>query len=317
MALWSWLHWPLSWFGATTVSPLISGFSRASWHKPIGAKSRSARLHLCGVRLPQRPLGSTSEAPLIGWAIFPARDADHRLYGRGSHRPRCRSGSPLPGGKKTGLPLSSQFAVYVVERLLDAGSMALIFSCAMLTVPYSEIMKATSHSHIISALGAHSPFLAAFAARYGGLVLTLLGALFLAAVRWAGGTVPSAAERSFGLFSKKLGVAAGGGFALFMPGSTRCARLASSPWWPRYPSPCGCSSPRPTSQAAMRFLPVQSWPRLLLQNAFSSWWPAAGPAFSNFLFSAGLLRSGSWLRPSLVSSAPSLRRPLPAPPSCF
>jgi hypothetical protein len=62
---------------------------------------------------------------------------------------------------------------------------------------------------MITALGAHSPFLAAFAARYGGLVLTLLGALFLAAVRWAGGTVASVAERSFGLFSKKLGVAAG------------------------------------------------------------------------------------------------------------
>lgn len=116
---------------------------------------------------------------------------------------------PYLVAKKTGLPLSSQLAVYVVERLFDAGSMALIFSCAMLSVPYSEIMKATSNTHIIAALGAHSPFLAALAAQYGGLVLTLFGALFLAAVRWAGGTVATLAERSFGLFSRKLGTAAG------------------------------------------------------------------------------------------------------------
>ena len=37
--------------------------------------------------------------------------------------------------KKTGLPLGSQIAVYIVERLMDAGSMALIFSFAMIWVP--------------------------------------------------------------------------------------------------------------------------------------------------------------------------------------
>jgi uncharacterized membrane protein YbhN (UPF0104 family) len=116
---------------------------------------------------------------------------------------------PYLVARKTGLPLTSQLAVYVVERLFDAGSMALIFSCAMLSVPYADIIKATSSSHLVSALGAHSPALAAFAARYGGLVLTLLGALFLTAVRLAGGTVASIAEHSFGLISKKLGTAAG------------------------------------------------------------------------------------------------------------
>jgi hypothetical protein len=35
---------------------------------------------------------------------------------------------PYLVAKKTGLPLSSQMAVYIVERLFDAGSMALIFS---------------------------------------------------------------------------------------------------------------------------------------------------------------------------------------------
>ena len=35
---------------------------------------------------------------------------------------------PYLVAKKTGLPISSQIAVYIVERLFDAGSMALIFS---------------------------------------------------------------------------------------------------------------------------------------------------------------------------------------------
>lgn len=116
---------------------------------------------------------------------------------------------PYLVARKTGLALSSQIAVYIVERLFDAGSMALIFSVAMLSVPYADIVRVTSHSHMVSLLGAHSPFLAAFAARYGGLVLTLLGALFLVTVRLAGNTVASIAEHSFGLFSKKLGIAAG------------------------------------------------------------------------------------------------------------
>jgi Uncharacterised protein family (UPF0104). len=116
---------------------------------------------------------------------------------------------PYLVSKKTGLPLSSQLAVYVVERLFDMGSMALIFSVAMLSVPYADIMRVTQESHTISRLGAHSPALAAFAAQYGGLVLTLLGALFLVAVRWAGATVANIAEKSFGIFSNKLGLAAG------------------------------------------------------------------------------------------------------------
>lgn len=114
---------------------------------------------------------------------------------------------PYLVSRKTGLPLSSQIAVYIVERLFDAGSMALIFSVAMLSVPYEEIVRVTSHSHLISLLGSHSPLLAAFAARYGGLVLTLLGALFLVTVRLAGNTVASMAEKSLGLLSKKFGTA--------------------------------------------------------------------------------------------------------------
>jgi len=52
--------------------------------------------------------------------------------------------------------------VYIVERLFDAGSMALIFSIAMLWIPEAEVIKATSHSAMVSTMELHSPFLAAF-----------------------------------------------------------------------------------------------------------------------------------------------------------
>ena len=114
---------------------------------------------------------------------------------------------PYLVSKKTGLPLSSQFAVYIVERLFDAGSMALIFSVAMLWIPEADIVRATSHSKMVISMEHHSPLLATFFARYGGLVFTLAGALFLVAVRLWGAAVATFFERSFGLVSKKLGIA--------------------------------------------------------------------------------------------------------------
>jgi hypothetical protein len=125
---------------------------------------------------------------------------------------------PYLVSKKTGLPLSSQFAVYIVERLFDAGSMALIFSVAMLWIPEAEIVKATSHSTMVSAMQRHSPLLAAFFARYGGLALTFAGALFLVAVRLWGGAVATFFEHSFGLVSKKLGTAIAGKIRTFHAG---------------------------------------------------------------------------------------------------
>jgi hypothetical protein len=116
---------------------------------------------------------------------------------------------PYLVAKKTGLPLSSQIAVYIVERLFDAGSMALIFSIAVLWVPQADVAKAAAHLGLLSALSQRFPFMADFVARDGGLVLTLLGALFLLAVRMSGGAVAAVFERIFGVFSKKLGAAVG------------------------------------------------------------------------------------------------------------
>ena len=116
---------------------------------------------------------------------------------------------PYLVAKKTGLQLSSQLAVYIVERLFDAGTMALIFSIAMLWIPEAEIVRATSHSKMVVAMEQHSPLLATIFARYGGLVLTLAGALFLIAVRLWGASVAAFFEHTVGLVSKKLGAAVG------------------------------------------------------------------------------------------------------------
>jgi hypothetical protein len=115
---------------------------------------------------------------------------------------------PYLVAKKTGLTLSNQIAVYIVERLFDFGSMALIFSLAMLWIPDAEVLKATGHSRIFTVWMHSSPVGPAMIARYGGLVITLLAALFLAAVRLASSIVASIVERSFGIFSKNLGRAA-------------------------------------------------------------------------------------------------------------
>jgi len=112
---------------------------------------------------------------------------------------------PYLVAKKTGLPMGNQVAVYIVERLFDAGSMGLVFSIAMFWVPTDEIIRATSHSGLFAKLAIQHPGLAPFLVRFGGLILTLLGALFLVAVRLAGEMVARFFEVVFGLISKKLG----------------------------------------------------------------------------------------------------------------
>ncbi|MGA2217120.1 MAG: lysylphosphatidylglycerol synthase transmembrane domain-containing protein [Terracidiphilus sp.] len=100
---------------------------------------------------------------------------------------------PYLVSKRTNLPLSTQVAVYIVERLFDAGSMALIFSSVILLSPAGSL----PHPEIVRKAG------------LWGLVGTLCGALFLVVVRLAGGLVASFFERAFGLISKNLGHSAG------------------------------------------------------------------------------------------------------------
>ncbi len=109
---------------------------------------------------------------------------------------------PYLVARRTSLPLSSQIAVYIVERLFDAGSMALIFSSMILLAPAGSL----PHPEIVRRAG------------YWGLALTLCGAVFLVAVRLAGGLVASFCEGAFGIFSKKLGEAIGNKIRTFRTG---------------------------------------------------------------------------------------------------
>lgn len=109
---------------------------------------------------------------------------------------------PYLVARKTGLPLSTQIAVYVVERLFDGGSVALIFSSAILLAPAGAL----PHPEIFRKFG------------YWGLAGTVLGALFLVAVRLAGGVVASFFEGAFGIVSKRLGHAVGGKIRSFRTG---------------------------------------------------------------------------------------------------
>ncbi len=104
---------------------------------------------------------------------------------------------PYLVAKKTGLPLSSQFAVYIVERLFDAGTMALIFSSAILLTTWFGAAGALPHPELVKKSG------------YWGMAGTLAGALFLVAVRFAGGVVASFLENALGMVSKKIGHAVG------------------------------------------------------------------------------------------------------------
>jgi hypothetical protein len=125
---------------------------------------------------------------------------------------------PYLVSKKTSLELSSQIAVYVVERLFDVGAVALIFSLAILQVPQTDVVKAMAHSGHLASLSQNAPGTAAFIFRYGGLVLTALGALFLVGIRLIGGGIASLFETIFGLVSKKLGRSVGHKIRVFRSG---------------------------------------------------------------------------------------------------
>lgn len=120
---------------------------------------------------------------------------------------------PYLVAKKTGEPLGSQIAVYIVERLFDFGSMALIASLALLWTPHSALASASGQSgflgHLFTPLTQRYPILSVIFARFGALLVTLAGVLLLVAVRLSGNAVASFFESSLGLISRNMGQAAG------------------------------------------------------------------------------------------------------------
>jgi uncharacterized protein (TIRG00374 family) len=109
---------------------------------------------------------------------------------------------PYLVSKKTGLPLSNQIAVYIVERLFDAGTMALIFCSVILLAPAGAL----PHPEVVRKVS------------YGALITTVAGALFLVVVRFTGGAVALILQDAFSIFSKGLGHAIGDKIRAFRAG---------------------------------------------------------------------------------------------------
>ena len=95
--------------------------------------------------------------------------------------------------RKTGAPLTSQVATYIVERIFDAGAMALFLTGAVMLIPPGTLPNP----------GAVEDVKRVF------LISTGCGGIFLVAIRVAGDMVAGFFEKAFGLLSKKLGHAVG------------------------------------------------------------------------------------------------------------
>jgi hypothetical protein len=156
----------------------------------VGYAFRAARWALLLRHIKKVPLFSLLGTQVIGFTGV-------ALIGRIADPVR-----PYLVSKKTGLPITNQIAVYIVERLFDAASMALIFCSIILLAPAGAL----PHPEIIKKVC------------YGALATTVAGALFLVAVRLAGGVVASLLEGFFGVISKGLGRAIGDKIRTFRAG---------------------------------------------------------------------------------------------------
>jgi glycosyltransferase 2 family protein len=110
---------------------------------------------------------------------------------------------PYLVAKRTRLQVSSQIAVYTVERMFDLGAMAMIFSGALLLAPDRATLphhEALQHSAL------------------GGLVLTVALAVFAITVRASGRGIAGFAERALGSISPGLGHSAGAKIRAFRDG---------------------------------------------------------------------------------------------------
>src|SRR3984957_16207853 len=112
--------------------------------------------------------------------------------------------------RRTGLPFTSQIAVYTVERMFDLGAMAMIFSGALLLAPDRATLphhEALQHAAL------------------GGLAVTVALAIFAISVRASGRAVAGLAERTLGSISPSLGVSAGSKIRAFRDGLDSIATL--------------------------------------------------------------------------------------------
>ena len=95
---------------------------------------------------------------------------------------------PYLVARRLGLSLSSQVAVYTIERMFDLGAAAVIFSCALAFTP-----KGLPHHEVFVKAGVLS------------MGATIAIAVFAGAVRVAGPTIARFARGTVGLLSKSAG----------------------------------------------------------------------------------------------------------------
>jgi glycosyltransferase 2 family protein len=118
---------------------------------------------------------------------------------------------PYLVARRTKLPLSSQIAVYTVERMFDLGAMALIFSSALLLAPDRATLphhEALQHAAL------------------GGLVVAVALAVFAVSVRASGRAVARLAEKALGSLSLALGHSLGHKILSFRDGLDSIATLS-------------------------------------------------------------------------------------------
>ncbi len=179
--------------------------ARADWRRIAAAVAcifiayffRAARWAMLMRHNKQVPLFSLTGVQIIGFTAV-------ALIGRVADPVR-----PYLVAKKTGEPLGSQIAVYIVERLFDFGSMALLTSLALMWIPQPGLATVPGQSglfsHLFAPLFHRFPILSVIFARFGALLITLAGVLVLVTVRLSGEAVARFFETSFGLISRSMG----------------------------------------------------------------------------------------------------------------
>jgi glycosyltransferase 2 family protein len=165
-------------------SMFIEGFQKADWRKVlIGAGCIYIAFLFRAVRWAWllRPNKKVPLLSLLGTQVMGFTAV--ALIGRIADLVR-----PYLVARKTGLTVGSQIAVYVVERLFDGGSMALLFCSAILFSPAGSL----PHQDVFNKFGK------------GGLILTVAGGLFLVAIRMSGGAIAGFCETILKPLSHKL-----------------------------------------------------------------------------------------------------------------
>jgi glycosyltransferase 2 family protein len=150
-----------------------------------------------------RPQKKVSSISLLGTQVIGFTAA--ALFGRLADLVR-----PYLVARRTRLSLSSQVAVYTVERMFDLAATALIFSTALLLAPDRATLphhEALQHAAI------------------GGLALTVVLAIFAVSVRLSGRAVAGLVEKSLGSLSPGLGHSAGSKIRAFRDGLDSIATL--------------------------------------------------------------------------------------------